>query len=166
MHDSMRRHPARPLLLFAAPLFAAGALGESGKLAPGQASGTFSVESKNAKISHATAFIDQQDSGKPVILILSDKEISPAGWKSGSDFSMYRREHPFLGVAIWLDKKNQVFRTEFYDGTSFPTSATGIFEVKLDGTGKSLTGSAHSTAAAAKLRSPVKLDVTFHAPVK
>lgn len=133
---------------------------------PGGATGSFAANGKEAKISYAAAFTDQNDAGKPVVLVLSDKELPASKWKSGSEMSSYRREHPFLGVAFWIDKDNKVFRTDYFDGTSFPTSAFGIFDLKLDRRATSLTGSAKSNQAAAKLTSPVKLDATFNAALK
>ena len=47
----------------------------------------------------------------------------------------------------------------------FPAGATGMFELKLDA-GKSLSGAAVSTAAAAKQSDPIKLDARFNAAAK
>jgi len=135
-------------------------------LKPGIAASRFAANGKEAKIAYAAAFTDQNDAGKPVVLVLSDKELPASKWKNGSEMSAYRREHNFMGVAFWIDKDNKVFRTDFFDGTSFPTSASGIFDLKLDRAATSLTGSAKSNAAAAKLHDPVKLDATFSAALK
>ena len=132
----------------------------------GTASGSFSAGGKTAKLAFAAAFTDQKDDKKPAILVLSDKEVPASAWKSGSDLSAYRREHPFLGVVFWLDAKNDAFRCEYYDGTSFPTSAFGLFDVKVNRAAGSLSGSAKSNQAAAKLREPVTLDVKFSAALK
>jgi hypothetical protein len=135
-------------------------------LKPGSAAGSFAANGKTAKIVFAAAFTDQNDAGKAVVLVISDKELPASKWKNGSDMSAFRREHPFLGVAFWIDKDNKVFRTDYFDGTSFPTSALGIFEVKIDRAPTALSGSAKSNAAAAKLHDPVKLDATFNVALK
>ena len=163
------RDPGRSGRLFAALLaaIAAVSLGAAAEtLKPGSASGTFAAGGKDVKIAFSAAFTDQGDERKPVILILSDKEVPASKWKTSSDMSSFRREHPFLGVAFWIDKKNEVFRTDYYDGTPFPTSASGIFELKLERKGDALSGSAKSNAAAAKLTEPVKLDASFNAALK
>ena len=157
---------AKTLSVIQAALIAALSLTAAEALKPGSAAGSFAVNGKEAKIAYAAAFTDQNDASKPVVLVLSDKELPASKWQNGSDMSAYRREHPFLGVAFWLDKDNKVFRTDYFDGTSFPTSASGLFELKLDRTALSLTGSAKSNQAAAKLTSPVKLDTTFNAALK
>lgn len=147
----------------AAVAFAAGP-----KLATGEASGAFSADGKETKLTHVAAFVDQKDERKPVILIVSDVELPAGGWKSETDFMMYRMDHEkMIGVAFYLDKNREVFRTDYFDGTSFPTSTSGIFELKLDpASGKTFSGSAHSTKAGETLSHKVKLDVTFNAALK
>ena len=157
---------AKTLSVIPAALIAALSLTAAEALKPGSAAGSFAANGKEAKIAYAAAFTDQNDASKPVVLVLSDKELPASKWQNGSDMSAYRREHPFLGVAFWLDKDNKVFRTDYFDGTSFPTSASGLFELKLDRTATSLIGSAKSNPAAAKLTSPVKRDTTFNAALK
>jgi opacity protein-like surface antigen len=159
--------PHLAVLLVAATI-AAAAFAAGPKLAPGEASGTFSVGGKESKLTQAVAFVDQKDKDKPVILIVSDMALPAGSWKSESDFMMFRMDNKkLIGVAFHLDKKREVFRTDFYDGTSFPTSASGIFELKLDpASGKTLSGSAHSTKAGETLSTKVKLDVTFSAALK
>ena len=157
-------------LLAAVALAAPGSVSSAPAAEPaarsGTASGSFSAGGKTAKLAFAAAFTDQKDDKKPLVLVLSDKEVPASAWKSGSDLSAYRREHPFLGIAFWLDAKNSVFRCDYYDGTSFPTSASGLFDLKVDRAAGSLSGSAKSNQAAAKLREPVTLDVTFSAALK
>ena len=156
------------ILLFALAAFGAGvpAIAAEPAAKSGAASGTFAAGGKTAKLVYAAAFTDQRDDKKPVVLVLSDEELPASTWKNGSEMSAYRREHQFLGVAFWIDEKNVVFRCEFYDGTSFPTSTTGIFDLKLDRAAGSLSGTAKSNQAAAKLHDPVALDATFNAPLK
>ncbi len=99
------------------------------------------------------------------MLVLTDKEVPAGQWKTGSDMSTYRREHGLLGVAFWVDAKGQVSRCEYYDG-SFPTSTSGIFDLKVERAGGALSGTAKSNQAAAKLSEPVKLDASFRAAGK
>ncbi len=132
----------------------------------GQAAGTLTVQGKPIQLTHAAAFNDSKASEKPVILVLSDKELPVAQWKTGSDMSMYRHEHAFMGIAFWIDPKNQVYRCEYYDETSFPTSTSGLFDLKLERSGQSLSGTARSNKAAATLTEPVGLDVSFRATAK
>ena len=134
-------------------------------LQPGQASGALTVGDSTVKLSNAGVFVDKKDERKPTVLLLSDQELPLSGWADSSDMIMYRMDHKFNGVAFWLDDKNQVFRTEFYMPGQFPAGATGMFELKLDA-GKSLSGAAVSTAAAAKQSDPIKLDVRFNGAVK
>jgi hypothetical protein len=151
------------ILFFAAFCFPAD---QTVSLQPGQASGTLSAEGKVVNLSHAAVFVDQDEKPNATVLILSDEALPISTWKNSSDMMMYRREHKFGGVAFWLNDKREVVRTEYYAGT-FPTSASGIFELKLESpTEKNLKGSANSTATAAKLTDPVKLEARFNAELK
>lgn len=59
-----------------------------------------------------------------------------------------------------------MLRTGYYEG-DFPTSASGIFDLKLEGpAGKMLAGSAKTTDSAATMSHPVSLNVTFSATLK
>ena len=135
-------------------------------LADGQAAGSLTVQGKEIPLSNAAAFTDPRDKEPAIVLVLSDTARPAAQWKKSSDMSLYRNTHGFRGVAFWIDGKSQVFRCEYYDGTDFPTSTSGIFDLKLERSGSSLSGTAKSNAAAAKLREPVKLDVSFRAAAK
>jgi hypothetical protein len=147
------------LTSFATAVFAADA-----KLAAGAAAGTFTVGGKETKLAYAAAFVDQKDERKPVILIVSDRQLPASTWKTETDFMMATMKQTFIGVVFFIDKKGEVYRTDYYDGTDFPTSTNGIFDLKLDAaSGKDLSGTAVSTESAAKTRHPVKLDVKFHA---
>jgi hypothetical protein len=134
-------------------------------LQPGQASGALTVGDSTVKLSNAGVFVDKKDERKPTVLVLSDQELPLSGWADSSDMIMFRMEHKFNGVAFWLDEKHEVFRTEYYMPGHFPAGASGMFELKLDA-GKSLSGAAVSTDAAAKQSDPIKLDTRFNAAVK
>jgi len=135
-------------------------------LADGQAAGSLTVKGKEIPLSHAAAFTDPREKELATVLVLSDAALPAAQWKKASDMSLYFNAHGFRGVAFWIDGKGQVFRCEYYDGTDFPTSVSGIFDLKLDRSGGSLSGTAKSNPAAAKLSEPVKLDASFRAAAK
>jgi hypothetical protein len=128
-------------------------------------SGSFSVGGKEIKLASAAAFRDQ-DSRKQVVVVLSDKEVPASTWKNGSDMSAWRREHSFMGIAFWIDESNEIDRCEYYVGTPYPTSVSGIFDFKVERAPGVLSGSVKSNAGAARLRTPVKLDATFKVSLK
>jgi hypothetical protein len=142
-------------------------------LASGTAAGTFTPESgKSAQLAHAGAFVDQADERKPLIIVLSDTQLPVGTWTKASDIQQYREgHHVFTAIIFSLDKNRQVFSTKHYDGGisgmrgEFSTSTSGFFDLKLEGAGKSLTGSAHSTPAAEKATHPMTLDVAFSVAV-
>ena len=133
---------------------------------PGTASGSITAAGKDAKLVSAAAFVDASDERKPLILVLADRPLPAAGWKKASDLSAFGRENVFMGVAFHLDKDGAVYRCDVYDGTDFPTSASGLFDLEVERKAGSLSGSAKSNAAASKLRHPIRLDATFRADVK
>lgn len=131
----------------------------------GTVSGPFSVGGKEIKLASAAAFRDQ-GSKKQVVVVLSDKEVPVSTWKTGSDMSSWRREHSFMGIAFWIDEANEIDRCEYYDGTPFPTSVSGIFDFKVERAATAVSGSIKSNAGAARLRTPVLLDAKFNAALK
>ena len=133
--------------------------------ATGAAAGTLTVKGNAIKLAHAAAFLDEKE--KQVILLVTEQPIPAANWKSHSDIMMYRmNKNPLRGIAFRLDDKRQVVGADYYDD-QFPTSTSGIFEVKFEGAaGRTLAGTAKSTAAAAKLSDPVSLSVSFNATLK
>ncbi len=128
-------------------------------------SGAFSVGGKEIKLASAAAFHDQ-GSKNQVVVVLSDKEVPVSTWKTGSDMSFWRREHSFMGIAFWIDETNEIDRCEYYDGTPFPTSVSGIFEFKVTRAATGVSGSVKTNAGAARLRTPISLDATFRAALK
>lgn len=132
-------------------------------LAPGTAAGVFTFSGKTIHLSHAATFRND----KQVVLLLTDEAVPAASWKDSSDEVMYRMSgHKFGGVEFYLDEKRQVTTANYFGG-DLPTGARSAFELKLDtGTGKALTGSAHSTPFAEnQMDSHLKLDVHFNAPL-
>lgn len=144
--------------IFLAP----GVMAGQGAAAPtaGQAVGSLVAGGQSVKLAHAAAFVDQKDSRKPVILLLTDQPVPVNTLASEFDLMGYRRSHPFKGVAFYLDKAREVFRTEYYL-EEFPTAVMGAFELKLEGPpGKALVGTAASSG-----KDP-RLDAKFHAALK
>src|SRR5258706_15275599 len=64
----------------------------AGAVASGQAAGTLTVKGKTINLAHAAAFVDQEDKGKPVILLVTEQPIPAANWKSHTDIMMYRMD--------------------------------------------------------------------------
>ncbi len=129
-------------------------------LQPGQAAGTLSAGGQTVKLTHAAAFVDQKDSRKPVVLLLTDQEVPAATWTSEFDMMNYQGSHPFKGVGFYLDKSREVFRREYYLD-KFPTALMGVFDVKLEaGAAKALVGTAFSDS-----KDP-GLNARFHAVLK
>lgn len=171
MRLSMRRLsiPVLTLTLCVVPL-AAGAAGDpatdkpGAALPPGTAAGTFTFSGKTIHLTHAATFPND----KQVVLLLTDAAVPAANWKNAGDEVLYRMSgHKFGGVEFYLDEKRQV-KTANYFGSDTPTGANLAFELKLDsGTGKALTGSAHSTPFGEKQSDAhLKLDVRFNAPLR
>ena len=128
----------------------------------GTVTGTFSVGGKTIPLAHASAFRHQEQT----VVVLSDKELPASTWKSSDDMATWRREHPFLGVAIWIDAASEIDRGEIYDGADYPTSVSGVFALKVERAADAVSGSLKSTAGAARLRKAVQIDVAFKVPLK
>ena len=128
--------------------------------APGAAAGTFTVSGKTIQLSHASTFRND----KSIVLLLTDVAVPSAKWKDAGDEMIYRMSgHKFGGVEFYLDEKRQVTQANYFEGDG-PSGARTALELKLDsGTGKSLTGSAHSTPFGESMSSHLKLDVRFNA---
>jgi hypothetical protein len=163
---------ATVVALAAAPGLAqtAPAKGAAPALQSGQASGTFSVRGQDYKLAYAAAFVDDKDAKKPVVLLLTDAAV-PADVLSGATTvaaSQHAVKKSFSGVVLWLDKDRSILRAEYYEkDDAFPTSTSGLFAATFDPpSGKTLSGSAKSTGADAKMSHPVKLDVKFNAALK
>ncbi len=67
------------------------AAGQATAAQPGQAIGTLSAGGETVKLTHAAAFVDQKDSRKPVILLLTDQEVPAGTWKSEFDMRNYQK---------------------------------------------------------------------------
>ena len=112
-------------------------------------------------LTSAAAFIDENDSRGPIVLILSDKKLPAEKWTS--EFDLMRAHSEFSGVLFWIDKDGGVFRTDVCVAGR-QSSVSGYFELKLTGPmGKDLTGTA-------KASEPVgdgpRLETSFHAKLR
>ena len=130
------------------------------------ATGALTVNGKTYALAHAAAFVDGSDSRKPIVLVLTDKALPAKALTTGSALSMERNMNAFSGVAVWLDDKRTIFRAEYYENGE-PTATSGLFALKLSSPpGKVLAGTIQATPAAATLKTPIKVDITFSATVK
>ncbi|MEN3370523.1 MAG: hypothetical protein V7609_2666 [Verrucomicrobiota bacterium] len=135
------------------------AISAASDLPSGTAKGSLTFDGGTAALTHAAAFVDQKDTDKPVILILSDKKLASEKWTTG--FDMMRDGARFNGIVFYVDKEGKVFRTDVHMKDR-QTAVSGIFDVKLDNpASKEVTGSATTKEAQTD-----KLDVTFHATLK
>ncbi|MDR3405190.1 MAG: hypothetical protein P4L99_22030 [Chthoniobacter sp.] len=113
-------------------------------------------------LAYAGAFVDEKDSDKPTLLILSDIKLPTNTWKSEFDLMGSSSKYPFSGAIFFLDKDGNVFRTDFY-WKGRQSSVSGYFQLTLSGkAGKELTGTVASKAGDA---TDPKVDATFHATV-
>ena len=125
----------------------------------GSAKGSLTFDGGTAELKFASAFVDQKDERKPVVLLLSDQKLPTEKWKSDFDIMLYHTK--WSGLVFFLDKDGKVFRCDVHMNDR-QTGVSGLWELKLDNpTSKDLTGSAQS-----RPEEKDKLDVTFHATVK
>ena len=111
----------------------------------------------------AGAFVDQKDSDKPTLLILSDIKLPTNAWTSEFDIMESHEKYPFSGAIFFLNKEGEVFRTDFY-WKGRQSSVSGYFKLTLDGkAGKELSGSVATTSGDA---TDPKVDATLHATLK
>lgn len=125
----------------------------------GTAKGSLTFEGGTAELKFASAFVDQKDERKPVLLLLSDHKLPTEKWKSEFDIMLYHSK--WNGLVFFLDKDGSAFRCDVHMNDR-QTGVAGLWELKLDNpTSKELTGNAQS-----RPDEKDKLDVTFHATVK
>jgi hypothetical protein len=103
---------------------------QKGKVQPGNALGTLEIDGKTLTLTHAYAFVDQKDKRKPILILITDREVPANQWKSEFDMMRYRMDKPFLYVCFWVDKDRQEFRRE-HMVDKLPTATMGVFELKL-----------------------------------
>jgi hypothetical protein len=129
-------------------------------LPAGSATGSLTYDGATADLKFAAAFVDQEDEGKPIVLLISDQKLPVEKWES--EFDMMMDHSKWSGVVFFLDKDGNVFRADVHmNGRQ--SSVAGIFELKLDNpSSKDFTGTAKATAD----EKETKLDTAFHATLK
>jgi hypothetical protein len=139
---------------------AAAPAGVTVDLPPGSAKGSLTFDGATAELKFASAFTDQKDDRKPVVLLVTDKKLPIEKWTS--EFDMMRDHTKWSGLAFFVDKDGAIYRTDVHTNGR-QTSVAGIFDVKIDNPkSKDLTGTAKTTASAKE----DKVDVAFHARLK
>jgi hypothetical protein len=125
-------------------------------LPAGSAKGSLTFDGATAELKFASAFVDQKDDRKPVLLLLSDQKLPTEKWKSEFDIMLYHTK--WNGLVFFLDKDGRVFRSDVHMNDR-QTGVAGLWELKLDNpSSKDLTGTAQT-----RPNEKDKLDVTFHA---
>ncbi len=129
-------------------------------LPAGSAKGSLTFDGATAELKFASAFIDQKDDRKPVVLLLTDKKLPIEKWTS--EFDMMLDHTKWSGLAFFVDKDGTTYRTDVHTNGR-QTSVAGIFDIKIDNPkSKDLTGTAKTTSNAKE----DKVDVAFHATLK
>lgn len=130
------------------------------KLPAGSAKGTLTYDGATAELKFASAFIDEKDERKPVILLITDQKLPFEKWTS--EFDMIGDKTKWTGLAVFIDDEGSVYRTDVHSNGR-QSSVSGVFNVKiLDTKAKDLSG----TATTSEDQKENKLDVTFHAAGK
>jgi hypothetical protein len=129
-------------------------------LAAGSANGSLTFNGSTSELKFASAFVDQKDSRRPVILLITDLKLPSDKWTS--EFDMMRDQSKWSGIALFLDKDGTIFRSDVHTKGQ-QSSVSGMFDVNInDPTSQDLAGMAKTDSAT----SENKLDVTFHATRK
>ena len=129
-------------------------------LPAGSAKGSLTFDGATAELKFASAFIDQKDDRKPVVLLLTDKKLPIEKWTS--EFDMMLDHTKWSGLAFFVDKDGTIYRTDVH-ANGRQTSVAGIFDIKIDNPkSKDLTGTVKTTSNTKE----DKVDVAFHATLK
>ena len=129
-------------------------------LPAGSAKGSLTFDGATAELKFASAFTDQKDDRKPVVLLVTDKKLPIEKWTS--EFDMMLDHTKWSGLAFFVDKDGTTYRTDVHTNGR-QTSVAGIFDIKIDNPkSKDLTGTAKTTSNAKE----DKVDVAFHATLK
>lgn len=158
----LAEHALMKALTLAGLVFSIATLAVAKPPAAGIATGTCSVNSEApAKLAFASAFVDEKDSAKPTVLILSDIKLPTEAWTS--EFDVMRFKTPFSGAIFYISSDNPNTRVEFY-WKGKQSAVSGYFTMKLDqAKGKELTGTVVTDTQ--KAGDP-HVDATFHAVLK
>jgi hypothetical protein len=128
-------------------------------LPSGTAKGTITFDGATSELKFAAAFVDQKDSRKPVVLLVTDRKLPTEKWTS--EFDMMRDHTKWSGIAVFCDKDG-VYRTDVHTNGQ-QSSVSGMFDVNInDPTATDLMGTAKSDPT----NKDKTLDVSFHATRK
>ncbi|MDP9004627.1 MAG: hypothetical protein M3N12_07535 [Verrucomicrobiota bacterium] len=128
-------------------------------VATGTARGSLTYKGHTAELKFAAAFVDQKDSDKPTVVLLTDTKLTADQWTS--EFDMMRDKTRWNGIVFFL-VDGVAIRSDIHLNNE-QASVSGIFTFKLDKpAGKELTGKAVTDEGA----KDAKLDATFHATLK
>ncbi len=137
----------------------AGSVTFAADLPSGSAKGSLTFDGATVALTHAAAFVDQKEDGKPVIVLLSDRKLRVEKWES--EFDMMFDKSKYNGIVFFLDQEGKVFRTDVHMKDK-QTGVSGIFDLKLDNpASKELIGTATATDGKGD-----KLEATFHATLR
>jgi hypothetical protein len=145
--------------IYVASILAAFAINAASDLPPGTAKGSLTYRGGTAELKFAAAFVDEKDSDKPTVLILSDTKLPTEKWKS--EFDMMRDKTKWNGIVFFI-VKGQAIRSDIQMNSEKP-SVSRIFTLKLnDPASKEVAG----TAVTDEGVKDTKLEVAFHATLK
>lgn len=123
----------------------------------GTAKGSLTFDRVTSELKFASAFVDEKDERKPVVLVVSDEKLPTDKWSS--EFDMMRHQTKWSGVVFFLDQDGTAYRTDVHT-KGRQASVSGIFDLKInDAKSKDLGGVAKTETSNADQT----LDVTFHA---
>jgi len=129
-------------------------------LPAGTAKGSITYDGVTSDVKFASAFVDQKDERKPVVLLLTDQKLPVEKWTS--EFDMMRDSTKWSGIVAFVDKDGTVYRTDIHT-KGRQASVSGVFDVQInDPKGKDLSGAAKTDGSSGD----TKVDVTFHAARK
>jgi type IV secretory pathway VirB10-like protein len=126
----------------------------------GAAKGSITFDGTTSELKFASAFVDQKDERKPVVLIVSDQKLPTEKWTS--EFDMMRDHTKWSGITVFLDREGSIYRTDVH-AKGQQSSVSGMFDVKINDPATS------DLAGVAKSDSDTKdrqLNVMFHAAHK
>ncbi|MFL6516249.1 MAG: hypothetical protein ACJ8M1_14610 [Chthoniobacterales bacterium] len=128
-------------------------------LPAGTAKGSITFDGATSELKFATAFVDQKDSRKPIVLLLTDQKLPSEKWTS--EFDLMRDHTKWSGIVVFLDK-GEVYRTDVHTNGK-QSSVSGMFAVSInDPMAADLVGVAKSDSSS----KDKNLDVSFHATRK
>src|SRR4029079_5243127 len=81
-------------------------------LPAGAAKGSLSYDGATSGLKFASAFVDQKDEKKPVVLLLTDQKLPVEKWTS--EFDMMGDKTKWSGIAVFVDNEGTIYRTDIH----------------------------------------------------